>query len=420
MRGTLGRLAAATLVVAAVGRAEFAAAVDCPLNPSSDSSANASLAHCELFCNGSCPYHPDWSTMAPENLTVYRITPANVTGLSQKDTGDAGGDAGFYAGMMLVHLAECKPPYTSWGCFLAEKPVITKYLLETDGVYGPYLKCTPCSLKASEHLGWAIAPAVPSIPPYGLRHSRLSARFTALSLPRGLMVGSPAGSPPSAPSLTVTDPALDVLTTGNPRVHTDSDGHVLWEDTATFDCTYGNNVPYMGRIGGCACERANKSEQPATPARLHGIIYTEILVARALLMPRSRLALSSLFWFCRSGGDGSGDAQHELHETRCQRQHSPRLPGRRLVVQHDGGGRVQGQCSAGRRQRELHVAHRRSGQDNQRHLPARPHRGFHRTEQPGATLPLPCASTAFPLPFLEFSLSFHCLSMDFSLSFHCL
>jgi hypothetical protein len=81
--------------------------------------------------------------MAPENITVYRITPANVTGLAQKDTGDAGGDAGFYAGMMLVHLAACEPPYTSWGCFLAEKPVITKFTLETDGVYGPYLKCNP-------------------------------------------------------------------------------------------------------------------------------------------------------------------------------------------------------------------------------------------------------------------------------------
>ena len=34
---------------------------------------------------------------------------------------------------------------------------------------------------------------------------------------------------------------------------------VTWEDTTTFDCTYGNNVPYMGNIGGCDCERANKT-----------------------------------------------------------------------------------------------------------------------------------------------------------------
>ena len=157
--------------------------VDCPLNPSANHGANASAAHCALFCNGTCPYHPDWSPMKPENLTVYRITPYNVTGLSQKDTGDAGGDAGFYAGMMLVHLAECQPPYTSSGCFLAASPpVITKYLLETDGEYGPYLKC-------------------------------------------------------------------------NPRVHTDPDGHVLWQDTSKFDCTYGNN----GRIGGCSCARANRT-----------------------------------------------------------------------------------------------------------------------------------------------------------------
>ncbi len=163
-----------------------AARASCPANPSKNRGANASAEHCALFCNGTCPYHPDWSPMKPENLTVYRLTPANVTGLAQKDTGDAGGDAGFYAGMMLVHLETCKPPFTSWGCFLANQPVITKYILETDGVYGPYLKC-------------------------------------------------------------------------NPRVYYDDDHEVAWEDTATFDCTYGNNVPYMGNIGGCACERANRT-----------------------------------------------------------------------------------------------------------------------------------------------------------------
>eukprot|EP01052_Picozoa_sp_SAG31_P011869 SAG31_NODE_683_length_12836_cov_8.304938_2_plen_143_part_00 len=91
------------------------------------------------------------------------------------------------AGMMLVYLAECKPPYMRWGCFLAEQPVITKYILETDGTYGPYLKC-------------------------------------------------------------------------NPRVHVDpKTGTAIWEDTTNFDCTYGNNVPYNGITGGCACARANKT-----------------------------------------------------------------------------------------------------------------------------------------------------------------
>ena len=107
----------------------FGAATTCPTNPSKNRGANASAEHCALFCNGTCPYHPDWSPMRPENLTVYRLTPANVTGLAQRDTGDAGGDAGFYAGMMLVHLESCEPPYTSWGCFLANQPVITKYSL---------------------------------------------------------------------------------------------------------------------------------------------------------------------------------------------------------------------------------------------------------------------------------------------------
>jgi hypothetical protein len=131
-------------VAVALAAAAGAAAVDCPLNPSGVDShpPRPSAEHCELFCNGSCPYHPDWSPMKPENVSVYRITPSNVTGLSQKDTGDDLGDAGFYAVMMLPHLSECKPPYTSWGCFLADNAVVTKSILETDGEYRPDLQCT--------------------------------------------------------------------------------------------------------------------------------------------------------------------------------------------------------------------------------------------------------------------------------------
>ena len=127
-----------------------AAAISCPRNPSSSHPPPYPAENCELFCNGSCPFHPEWSPLRPENKTVYRITPFNVTGLVQKDTGDAGGDAGFCAlehcaasedshfdissvdllsklgllrlkcqcladaGMMLIHLAECKPPYMRW------------------------------------------------------------------------------------------------------------------------------------------------------------------------------------------------------------------------------------------------------------------------------------------------------------------
>jgi hypothetical protein len=135
------------------------AAMDqCPSNPSSEPCDTGKEAcnlitgvngvrvppeHCAIFCNGSCPFHPRWSPGAPENLTLYRLTPRNVTGLADKDTGDAAGDAGFYTGFMFLHLLDCSPGGVKLGCFLADDPVITAFVVETDGRYGPYLKCNP-------------------------------------------------------------------------------------------------------------------------------------------------------------------------------------------------------------------------------------------------------------------------------------
>jgi hypothetical protein len=79
-----------------------------------------------------------------ENLTVYRLTPHNVTDLVNKDTGDPGGDLGFYLGR-LQSLWKCKPPYNAGekGCFLANDPVIVAFDVEFDGLYGPFLRCNP-------------------------------------------------------------------------------------------------------------------------------------------------------------------------------------------------------------------------------------------------------------------------------------
>ena len=122
------------------------AAPACPTNPPMANN-NAS---CEAFCAGRCAYHPDFmpdgqpSAGAPTNLTVYRLTAEKMLkyGVGNKDTGDAAGDVGFYMGRFMS-LVDCKPPWTSHGCFLDEQPVIQEFTLETDGMWGPYMKCNP-------------------------------------------------------------------------------------------------------------------------------------------------------------------------------------------------------------------------------------------------------------------------------------
>lgn len=51
------------------------------------------------------------------NITVYRITPANVTGLENKNTGDSIGDINFFL-MRKNMTMECAADPNGWGCFL--------------------------------------------------------------------------------------------------------------------------------------------------------------------------------------------------------------------------------------------------------------------------------------------------------------
>ena len=136
-----------TITAVVLAAAAAAAAVKCPDNPSiPDSQAKTHVvppANCQLFCSGQCPFHPRWSTAAPENLTTYRLTPYNVTGVVDHDTGDATGDAGFYGSYLMLRMLECQAPWNGFGCFLANDPVISQFTVEVDGQYGPYLKCNP-------------------------------------------------------------------------------------------------------------------------------------------------------------------------------------------------------------------------------------------------------------------------------------
>ena len=43
----------------------------------------------------------------------------------------------------FMSLVNCAPPWNAHGCFLDESPVIQQFVIEADGVWGPYLKCNP-------------------------------------------------------------------------------------------------------------------------------------------------------------------------------------------------------------------------------------------------------------------------------------
>ena len=52
---------------------------------------------CDDFCNNRCGFYNTSAgeTGRPQNITIYRITPANVTGVLNKNTADAPGDITF-------------------------------------------------------------------------------------------------------------------------------------------------------------------------------------------------------------------------------------------------------------------------------------------------------------------------------------
>jgi hypothetical protein len=105
---------------------------------------------CDDFCAGKCAMAGGG---VRENRTVYRVTPYNVSGLADKDTGDAAGDLFFRLGDELWLRAFCKlhPELHyerceggSWrDAGLLEHNVYASFVIETDGGYGPYSQCNP-------------------------------------------------------------------------------------------------------------------------------------------------------------------------------------------------------------------------------------------------------------------------------------
>eukprot|EP00936_MAST-01D_sp_MAST-1D-sp1_P000590 g590.t1 len=92
------------------------------------------------FCAGTCDF--DGSGGGVQNITVYRVTPRNVTDLANKNTGDAAGDIMFALSRVnLPQLCRADPSYK--GCLMNDTSnnIIMALTVEVDGVWGPYFEC---------------------------------------------------------------------------------------------------------------------------------------------------------------------------------------------------------------------------------------------------------------------------------------
>eukprot|EP00462_Mataza_sp_D1_P006390 CAMPEP_0175124088 /NCGR_PEP_ID=MMETSP0087-20121206/2590_1 /TAXON_ID=136419 /ORGANISM="Unknown Unknown, Strain D1" /LENGTH=307 /DNA_ID=CAMNT_0016405823 /DNA_START=30 /DNA_END=957 /DNA_ORIENTATION=+ len=89
-----------------------------------------------------------WS--ASVNMTVYRVTPRNYTGLTNLDTGDAAGDAFFGLYEMSAPVI-CEGPGADQNLLCRNEPILqipgfnvyTSSVIEIDPRFGDYSECNP-------------------------------------------------------------------------------------------------------------------------------------------------------------------------------------------------------------------------------------------------------------------------------------
>ena len=80
----------------------------------------------------------------PQNITVYRITPKNVTGVSNKNTADPAGDISFVitkknVTQTCLHCTDCQGCHTD----VEFLDLYLQAVIEFDGQWGPYQMCNP-------------------------------------------------------------------------------------------------------------------------------------------------------------------------------------------------------------------------------------------------------------------------------------
>lgn len=113
---------------------------------------------CSTFCDNKCAIN----ATGLSNMTLYRMTPAGVFSLAEKDTGDVRGDTSFVLSRR-TSAYQCRKDPNSFMCsgvtqFQGDDAnstdVVMGFHLEVDGEWGPYLMCNP--INTTKPLGpWA-------------------------------------------------------------------------------------------------------------------------------------------------------------------------------------------------------------------------------------------------------------------------
>ena len=149
-----------SVLLAAIAAAALGARCDVSHDPFCDSNCN-----CSAFCDGACSIN----ATKHSTHTMYRMTPPDVLSLSDKNTGNAAGDAWFMVQRRLV-AAQCRANPNPLSCGTVLEPtsdVVVQVEVETDGLWGPYQQCNP--VNASDPRGaWQCkqyeAPGSPALP----------------------------------------------------------------------------------------------------------------------------------------------------------------------------------------------------------------------------------------------------------------
>ena len=115
--------------------------IACDLTQSADE-------YCASFCEGRCSFFnvTAGENGEPQNLTLFRITPTNVTDLVNKNTADAAGDIDFI--ISKKNLTQiCLHDPTSMGCSTdrENEDMYAQFIVEIDGKFGPYSMCNPAN-----------------------------------------------------------------------------------------------------------------------------------------------------------------------------------------------------------------------------------------------------------------------------------
>lgn len=110
---------------------------------------------CEAYCNYECGFHMEGEDGAVQNKTIWRLSPANLTGLMNKNSADPPGDISFYFEKVSTQgLCAQYPSFPMCVGGVGENDLYGQYVLEIDGQLGPYQECNPTFMNPGSPKNW--------------------------------------------------------------------------------------------------------------------------------------------------------------------------------------------------------------------------------------------------------------------------